>query len=145
MNCKNRKNGFTLIEVLIAVIFIGLAIAALVGGNSAFTRANAVANEMSTAEFLTEQIREGTALMVYTALPALNNVTYSPPVNAEGSPLSGFAAYSQKIKVEYVNNTDFTQVQGSDENFIRVTVRIYLGARELSSTSWIRAKYTAGT
>ena len=62
---ENRKSigGFTLIEVLIATILVGLAIAALLGANSSFTMANGVGTDMSTAEFLAEQIRELTAML----------------------------------------------------------------------------------
>ena len=46
-----RKQGFTLIEVLVAVVLIGLAIASLVAANSSFTRANGAGVNLSTAEF----------------------------------------------------------------------------------------------
>ncbi len=143
MKTKNRKTGFSLAEVLIALIFVGLAIAALMAGNGAFTQANAVANEMSTAEFLTEQIRERTAMLHFENLLSFNGVAYSPPQDAKGDPLNDFAAYSQKITVEYVENTNFTQVDATPDStnrFIRVTVKIYRGTKEISSTNWIRAQ-----
>ena len=52
------EGGFSLIEVLIAILLVGLAIASLVTANSAFTKANSAGTELSTAEFLIEQIRE---------------------------------------------------------------------------------------
>ena len=55
-----------------------------------------------------------------------------------------FAAYSQHVTVEYVDNTNFTQVDAtpdSNNRFIRVTVKIYCGTKEISSASWIRAQY----
>ncbi len=142
MKIKNCKTGFSLAEVLIAIIFVGLAIAALMAGNGAFTQANAVANEMSTAEFLTEQIRERTTLAHFENLLSFNGVTYSPPRDAKGDPLgTAFAAYSQKITVEHVSNYNFTQLGPADSRFIRITVKIYRGAKEISSTNWIRAQY----
>ena len=143
MRLGNHKNGFTLIEVLIAVIFVGLAIAALMAGNGVFTQANAIASEMSTAEFLTEQVRERLTLLHFENLLAYNNITYNPPQDAKGAPLPAFAAYSQKITIEYVENNNFTQVDttpDSTNRFIRVTVKINLGTKELSSTSWVRAQ-----
>ena len=130
--------------MLIAIIFVGLAIAALMAGNGAFTQANAVANEMSTAEFLTEQIRERTTLLHFENLHSFDDVTYCPPRDAKGDELTDFAAYSQQITVEYVENTNFTQVDATPDStnrFIRVTVKIYLGTKELSSTNWVRAQY----
>lgn len=142
MNRKNRKNGFSLVEVLIAVMFVGLAIAALMAGNGAFTQANGVANEMSIAEFLAEQVRERTTLLPFENLYSFDNVTYSPPQDAKGDVLSDFAAFSQQITVENVSNTNFTQtVADGSSSFIRITVKVYLGTKEISSTSWIRAQY----
>jgi len=141
MKSKNHKTGFSLAEVLIALIFIGLAIAALMAGNGAFTQANFVANEMSIAEFLTEQVRERTTLSHFENLHSFNK-TYSPPEDAGGGALSAdFAAYSQEITVEYVQATNFTQVAGSSTRFIRITVKIYRGTKEISSANWIRAQY----
>ena len=76
MKLRNYKSGFTLVEVLIAIIFVGMAIAALMAGNGVFTQANAVANDMSTAEFLTEQIRERTALTHFETLSSLNGTSF---------------------------------------------------------------------
>ncbi len=137
--------------MLIALIFVGLAIAALMAGNGAFTQANAVANEMSTAEFLTEQIRERTTLLHFENLHSFDDGSpYTPPIDAAGVPLGDdFAAYSQQVTVEYVENANFAQVDttpdltnGPNRNrFIRVTVKIYCGTKEISSTNWIRAQY----
>ena len=61
---KIRKaKAFTLIEIMVAIVLVGLAIASLVGANSAFTQANGVGTNLSTAEFLAEQIRELTTLV----------------------------------------------------------------------------------
>jgi len=142
MKIKNCKTGFSLAEVLIALIFVGLAIAALMAGNGAFTQANFVANEMSTAEFLTEQMRERTTLLHFENLhSSFHPEPYKPPQDAGGAPLTDLAAYSQKITVENVSNTNFTQLGPSNSHFIRITVKIYRGTKEISSANWIRAQY----
>ena len=63
MRNTKYKNGFSLIEVLIAILLVGLAMAALMASNTAFTKANGAGTDLSTAEFLVEQIRELTALL----------------------------------------------------------------------------------
>ena len=55
--------GFSLIEVLIATVLIGLSIAALVAANGSFSMANVTGADLSTAEFLAEQIRELTTML----------------------------------------------------------------------------------
>ncbi|MHC4498617.1 MAG: prepilin-type N-terminal cleavage/methylation domain-containing protein [Planctomycetota bacterium] len=157
-----KKAGFTLIEALIAVVIISIAIVALLAANSAFTQANAIGTELSTAEFLVEQIKELTAtlpvidpntgaatfgaeeaaLVDYDDLDDFDDMTFSPPINADRTPLNDFAAFSQQITVQNVHPGDFEQVvadHGSE--FVRVTVTVFLNSENLSSASWIRAKY----
>ena len=139
-----KKAGFTLIEVLIAIILVGLVIASLVAANSVFTRTNAVGTDLSTAEFLIEQIRERTIVADYDDLYSLEHfdgVTFSPPINADGDDLNEFAAFSEQITVENVSEQNFEQVVDYDSNFIRVTVKVFLNSREISSASWLRARY----
>jgi len=149
--------------VLIAVLLVGLAIASLVASNSAFTKANGAGTDLSTAEFLVEQIRELTALLpvidpgstIWTFGPEVgetlatyddsddfDGTSFSPPINANRLPLNDLAAYSQQITVENVNTSNFEQVVADTTSpFVRVTVRVYLNSKEISSTSWLRARY----
>lgn len=137
-----KKAGFTLIEALIAVILVGLAIAALVVSNGSFTIANSAGTDLSTAEFLIEQIRERTALLGYDDLEGVTFPTYSPPINVNGQVLSDFATFSQHVTVQNVNPANFEQVVSDhSSHFIRVTVKVFLNAKEISSASWIRARY----
>lgn len=141
MRDTRYKNGFTLIEVLIAIVLVGIAIASLVGANISFTEANSVGTNLSTAEFLIEQIRERTLSVSYDDLYALDE-DYSPPINVNGEVLNDFAAFSQQVTVENVSDTDFSLVVGDhDSSFVRITVRVLLNSREISSAGWIRAQY----
>ena len=131
MRNKKYKSGFTLIEVLFAVMLVGLAIASLMAANAAFTKANGVGTDLSTAEFIIGQIREltmllpvidpetelatfgpetGETLADYDDLDDLNGSSFSPPIDAKRTTLNEFPAYSQKIAVENVNASDFEQV-----------------------------------
>ncbi len=163
MSIVNRQlnSGFSLIEVLIAVILIGVAIASLIAANSAFTEANAAGTELSTAEFLLEQIRELTTLLPvidpndgtstfgpeevsltdYDDLDDFAGANFSPPISADREVLNDFAAFSQQITVENVNAANFEQVVSNHSSFfVRVTVKVFLNSREIVSASWIRAR-----
>lgn len=154
--------GFSLIEVLIAIILVGLAIVSLVTANIAFTKANATGADMSTAEFLVEQIRELTALLPvvdpqtdtstfgpeeanledYDDLDDFDGAGFSPPISADRDVLNNFAAFSQQITVENVNAANFEQVVGDhSSSFVRVTVKVFLNSQQISSAAWIRARY----
>ena len=138
------ENGFSLVEVLIAIILVGLAIASLVAANISFTKANAAGTDLSTAEFLIEQVRERSISVDYDDLNSLlhfDGVTFSPPINADGKYLTDFAAFSEQIIVENVSEQNFEQVVGYDSSFIRVTAKVFLNSKEISSAGWIRARY----
>jgi prepilin-type N-terminal cleavage/methylation domain-containing protein len=163
MRNNRYKNGFTFIEVLFAVLLVGLAIASLMAANAAFTRANGIGTDLSTAEFLIGQIKEltillpvidpetelatfgpesGETLADYDDLDDFNDATFSPPINAERTVLSEFSAYSQKVTVQNVNASNFEQVVANhSSNFVRVTVQIYLNSVPISSANWLRARY----
>ncbi len=157
------SDGFTLIEVLIAILLVGLAIVSLISANGSFTQANGAGVELSTAEFLIEQIRElSTVLEVidpntgiatfgpeasetladYDDLDDLHGAVFSPPISADRSSLTDLSAYSQQITVENVNASDFEQVVSNHSSFfVRVTVKVFLNTKEISSARWLRARY----
>jgi len=158
--------GFTLLEVLIATILVGLSIVALVAANGSFTVANGAGADLSTAEFLVEQIRElmtllpvvdstvttwttlgpesgETTVLAYDDVDDFDGAMFSPPINANRATLSAFDAFSQQVTVEKVNSSNFDQVVGDADSspFVRVTVRVLQNGREITSASWIRARY----
>jgi len=162
---RTAQQGFTLIEVLIAAILVGVSIAALVGANSSFTIANAAGTDMSTAEFLVEQIRELTTMLpvidpqTETGIFDTKEISWtsydnlgdfddfsSPsggPISANRTVLTEFAAFSQQVTVQKVNpsNLDLAVADGYDSDFLRVTVRVLQNGRQVVSASWIRALY----
>jgi prepilin-type N-terminal cleavage/methylation domain-containing protein len=164
MQDKRYKSGFSLIEVLIAILLVGLAVASLMAANSALTRANGAGTDLSTAEFLLGEIRELTALLpvvdpdggstfgfetgevllTYDDLDDFDGEVFSPPIGADRVALTDSAAFSQQITVENVSASNFEQVVGKDHSlsdFVRVTVTVFLNSRPISSASWLRARY----
>lgn len=163
MRNTRYKSGFTFIEVLFAVLLVGLAIASLLSANATFTKANGAGADLSTAEFIIAQIREfsmllpvidpeteyatfgpetGETLADYDDLDDFDGATFSPPISAERTVLNEFASYSQKITVQNVNASNFEQVVADhSSNFVRVTVQVYLNSKLISSTNWLRSRY----
>lgn len=162
-----KKTGFSLIEVLVALVLVGIAIASLVAGSISFTKVTGTDVELTTAEFLIEQIRELTillpvidpetgtdtfgpepdeaALSDYDDLDDFDNfdtAVFPAPIDAERNPLEHFSAYSQQITVENVSPSNFEQPVGDHySSFVRITVKILLNSEEILSTDWIRAQY----
>lgn len=133
-------NGFTLVEILVAVVIIGIAIAALVGANGAFTQVNGAAINLSTAEFLIEEIRELTTMSAYDDLYDFDT-SFCPPVDVSGAELPDFSSFTQQVTVEYVEPSSLETQAPVDLDFIRITVAILQNNRPISSASWIRASY----
>ena len=158
-----KRRGFTLVEVLVMVLFIGIALVALFAANAVFTQANGAGADLSTAEFLIEQVKELTAQLpvldpdiggsptfgpeeagvaLYDDLDDFDGAALSPPIDAYRQPLNDFSAFSQHITVQNVSPADFEQVVADlASNFVRVTVTVYLNSERLSSASWVRAEY----
>jgi type II secretory pathway pseudopilin PulG len=139
--------AFTLIEVLFAVILVGLAIAGLTASNYAFTQSNGVGADISTGEYLIEQVRELTATMTPDQVYAFGGTgtdwrtAINPPVDGTNTSLgAGFAAWSQQVKVEKLQKDLATADATATPPFYRVTVRALKGGKEISSASWLRAR-----
>ena len=138
----SRSSGFSLIEILVSVLLVGLAITALLAASNSFTMANGAGANLSTAEFLIEQIREMTAVAIYDDVADLDGATFSPPIGADHISLNDLAGFSQQVTVQNVNKSDFSHVEPDDStDFIRITVTVSLSGHPISSASWIRARY----
>jgi Tfp pilus assembly protein PilV len=166
---QTSVSGFSLIEILIATVLVGLSIAALVAANGSFSMANVAGADLSTAEFLTEQIRELTTMLPVvdpavttwttlgpesgeTTVAAYDDVddfdgfdsnTLGAPISAQRTTLPDLAAFRQQVTVQKVDPSNFDQVwaDNTTSNFVRVTVNILQSGRTISSASWIRARY----
>jgi type II secretory pathway pseudopilin PulG len=160
MRAPRRPTGFSLVEILISIILVGLSITALVLASNSFTMANGAGTDLSTAEFLIEQIRELTTMLpaadpdnptnfgqetsgVYDDVDDFDDATFSPPISADMEGLDKFAAFSQKVVVQKLSpsNLDVVVADSSTSPFLRVTATVVQNNKEISSASWIRAKY----
>jgi prepilin-type N-terminal cleavage/methylation domain-containing protein len=157
----SSTRAFTLVEVMIAVVLIGIAIAALVASNAAFTQANSFGIDLSTAEFLIEEIRELTTPLAvveppddrstwgpetgeatvtdYDDLDDFDGTAFSPPIDAAGNPMAEFSSFTQQITVENIDQSNLdTVVADHTSDFVRVTVVVLQNNKTISSTNWIR-------
>lgn len=141
MKRKRTTHAFTLLEVLIATVLIGVAISALMAANGAFTSINSAGLDLSTAEFLIEQVRERSTLTAFASLTGLA-ATYSPPVDSAGNSLADFSDFSQVVQVDHVTAGNFDQVDsGGTSPFVRIQVKVLYNSAVVSEASWIRANY----
>lgn len=139
MKNKNKK-GFTLIEALLAAMLLGLVVAALAAASGAYTMANGYGVDLSTAEFLIEEVRERTANFDFDTLVAADGQTFNPPKDVTGADMADFGEFSQQLEINYVQSGNFANTVTGPTDFVRVTVTVTKGGAPVSSTSWIRAR-----
>ena len=136
---RNTRCGFTLIEAIISIVLVGIPIAALLVSSQSLTSANGVGLKLSTAEFITEQIRERT---IITKFDDLATTFHTDGFVRDGFDSASYPGYSQNTKVEGVNAADLiTPEEIPDIPFLRITVTICLNNETISSASWLRTKY----
>ena len=137
-----RANGFTLIEALFAAMLLGLVIAALAAASGAYTMANGYGVDLSTAEFLIEEMREHSAAVdIDTLLSGYDGQTFSPPLDVSGAAMTGFDQFGQAVTIDHVQSDNLDQIDTSDtSDFVRVTVTVTKGSQSVSSANWIRAR-----
>lgn len=160
--CISKSNkAFTLLESLIGIVLVGIAVTALLVSTHAFTDVNAAGIELSTSEYLIEQIRELSSTLEvvdpqsgentfgaeesdvsgYDDLDDFNSKTFSPPIDIDRLELTEFAGLSQRITVENVNPADLSQaVDNHSTSYVKVTVEILKGSEVINSSSWLRCR-----
>ncbi len=139
-NSTRAGAGFTLIEAMIATLLLAIAIIALMVSNQAFTQVNSAGIDLSTAEFLIEEVRELTASLKFDELAGFAaGSPFSPPIDVSGADLAAFSNFTQQVTVQNVSASDFT-VPEAGSDFARVTVTVLRNGSAISSADWIRVK-----
>ncbi len=138
----NRRSvsGFTFLEVLMAVIIVGMGVVSLMMLFTVGTKVNKFGNDLATAVFLAEQVRGMTDEAEFDDLFDYDGQTYNG-VDAAGDSLDGLNSYQQSVQVQAVNPADLSVYVGSDPEAVMITASVSQGASELTSISWIRIRY----
>lgn len=140
-NKKKQSSGFTLVEALFAAMLLGLVIAALAAASGAFTMANGYGVDLSTSEFLAEEIRELTANVDFdTLLSSYDGQSFNPPKDISNLDMTEFGEFTQQVEIDYVAPGNFSSTVTGPTDFVRVTVTIVKNGQPISSTSWVRAR-----
>jgi len=162
---RQRVRGFTLTEVSIAMVVIGLGILALLHSMVAGTRVNAAGRDLTRATFLAQEVREMTLALPWLdpqtphifgtdGIPAeqfvddLNDflgaddegaVTWSPPWDSNKDPLTDMDGWSQTIVIEWVDPNDLsTPVADGASDVMRFTVTVAHDGDAVTRASWLR-------
>jgi len=131
--------GFTLAEVMLSVVIVGVAIVALMMLFCAGTIANDYGNDLSTSIFLAEQLRSMTDQEAFGNLMSYDGNTYNG-VDANGNPVAGLERFQQGLSVQPVNPADMTVYIGPDPEAAILTAAVSCGGTQITRISWLRIR-----
>jgi prepilin-type N-terminal cleavage/methylation domain-containing protein len=103
------RGGFTLIEVAVATILVGLALTAMMISVGSNTRVNDAGTKLTQAAFLAQEIHEWTLTLPFNDLAQLKNdppLTYCPPRDGQGYAITALPAWSQTITLTWRDSND---------------------------------------
>ncbi|HDY65630.1 MAG TPA: prepilin-type N-terminal cleavage/methylation domain-containing protein [Phycisphaerae bacterium] len=133
---RGTPKGFTLVEVLITSIVIGLGIVAVMAAIGSGTRINEAGVSLTRAGFLTQEIREWS--MNLDTLNDLTDVTYSPPRNSLGEELTDMNGWSQTLTVTWRSPTDLDVIVPSGSSDIaHMQLGVEHNGELILSTDWL--------
>jgi len=156
---RGRRGGFSLIEVMLAAVLIGVGVVAVMVAVASGTKVNAAGANITRACYLAQEIREWTLMLPFSDrdpadqdnppgpdgsdpqvddLDDLIDVTYSPPRDATGNVLTDLPGWSQQIALEWKDPDSLqTTVAAGSSDVIRVAVTIHSHGRPVLNTGWL--------
>lgn len=171
---KNYARGFTLIEAALATIIVGTGVLASVQLFGVCAEQNMHGTRSTAAIMLANNVQEATGLLAfrdpqfggatfgpetgenlaaYDDLDDLNNLTFSPPIDANRNSIAAMTQYSQLVTVRPVfpdqlssnsNDASPTISTATYTGAVRVRVRVLYRpsvaepAEEVYQRSWVR-------
>lgn len=135
---RSQRNGFTLIEAMLAVMIVGIGIAALMHVFTAGTYINQYGDRLSKSVFLAEELRSMTDDVDFDDLLAFDGRTFNG-VDANGDAVAGLGDFQQTFVVKEVHPVDLTPFVSPDPETIRLTVNVSYKDNQVTSMSWLRS------
>jgi hypothetical protein len=134
---RRTAGGFTLIEAALTTVVIGVGFVAMLQLLATGTISNVKGASLTTGVNLAKNIRESTLRLPFASLPALNNETFSPPIDSRGEVLSQMEGWEQRIRVRAVQPEELTlEIVDSTPDALRVTVTVWHHQRQICELSW---------
>jgi prepilin-type N-terminal cleavage/methylation domain-containing protein len=158
------RGGFTLIEVVVATILVGLTLTALMVSVRSNIRVNDAGTKLTQADFLAQEIREWTLTLPFRDqdvgdrdnqpgsdgtspqtwvddLDDLMNVTYCPPRDGQGYAITALGAWSQTITMTWRDPNDLSQtVTNGTSDIIYVNVDVKYENKLILGSKWLVTK-----
>lgn len=126
-----------MIDAALATTIVGTAIVSLMALLGAGTRTSIDSAQQTQATVLVRNIREMCISRAFSDLPALDDESYSPPVNSRGQEISDLSNWRQEVAVQAVNPDRLTtDLVDEDPDAVRITVSVFQNAERVAQESW---------
>lgn len=136
---RRRRTGFTLIEMMFAVLLVGFSITGIMLLMGSGTQVNAYGSSLSTAVLLAGEAQALTDGVDFYALGDFDGDVFSP-TDANGAPIGSLERYEQTLSVTYIDPYDFTAYGGADPVMARLVAMVSYDGRQLSQITWLRSR-----
>ena len=114
MYSVSDNRGFTLVEILVAIVILSIGLLAMAGLTTGVIRGNALSNRMTTAIMLAQEKMEDIRRLGYAGTPTANKTTME-----DYGTIANHAPYKRSI---------FTNVGSPAPGMKRITVTVYWGS-----------------
>jgi prepilin-type N-terminal cleavage/methylation domain-containing protein len=136
-----RRRGFTLMEVALATTIVGSGFVAMLALLAAGTRVTHEGAEQTSASLLTRGMKEYTLSRTFAQVRAMNNQTYTPPIDSCGAAISTLPNWSQRVTVQPVDPDRVSlNIASADPDAVRVTVKILRNGESVAEEQWYAYK-----
>ena len=157
--------GFTLVEVLLTVVILGVAFVAFLSAMQTGIRTGAESSDLTQAMLYAREMREWTRSLPFTdpdaadagnpvgpdnvtnGVPYVDDVddllgaTFSPPRDSFGYAISDATGWSESVTLTWRSELDPTvDVSDGASNIIHIEVKLVKGGETVLTTGWLRAK-----
>ncbi len=163
---KRAPPGFSLVEVMISTVLVGVGVAAVLMATQSSTTVNLAGKDSTAAAYLAEEIREWTLQLAFDdpdgdegdvleADPSdaatgpddindLRGAAFTPPRSATGAVLASMPGWWQLITVDWKDPASLcTTVEPGTSDVVRVKVTIVRHGEPVHAAAWLAARRTA--
>ena|SRR3989339_579457 len=111
------QKGFTLIELVIAIVVVSIAFYAIISVFITVAPRNINAEDLSKATYLANRVMEETTAKSFSSISSVSPTSFASP----------FSNYNYQVVVDYVTTAEPDVVSVNPTNYKRVKVRSWGG------------------
>ena len=160
----HRRGGFTLIEAVLAIVFVALVLTGAMQAAAMSMRAQSGAADRAAGRFLAHGLMAELLVKPYedpttgsagvnlnilgvltlkvnaTSINDYNGWTESPPQDADGNAIPGFSNWSRSVSVQWVNPSNPATVMTAESGAKLITITVKKNGVQVYTICGLRVK-----